>query len=309
MNWTSFTRIPLKAQLYERETYFREGLKDVCDVLGPSAPDALWHAALLMVKADGLATGKTEAIVGFLHAHCLDIVGVATTKLSRFTWRELWRYQLTCATLDRLAINDLVLRSKALVLILRSIATLDVPATVYLSGLKGPSSVAAQPPDCLRRLLSQPNRIFSFFHVADEPADFVRELAILFEQPERRRLLSEFAAGRLSEYDRRLLDSTLAASTAESRRLDSTDAIARAEQALHGVVGDGAAGAAHALQTLRRMRRNERIEWQPFVEALAAAGVTLEPWDLATLGASFIGYDEPGTSKQIVAVVADEWRT
>jgi nucleoside diphosphate kinase len=311
MDWDILTRIPLKAQLYERETYFRDGLTDAIEALGNGTAQTLQHSAILMVKPDGLVSGKASTIVEFLRNNGFAIVAVETPTLSRFHWRELWRYQLTSATQDRLAVNDLVLRHVSLLLVLRHEGDCDIPATVRLSGLKGPSDVASQSPDCLRRLIAQPNRIFSFFHVADEPADLLRELAVILDVPERRRVLAALAGDILSPVDRQRLDDALRASARSSRPLDGESAVRRALQTLERSENDQGPHAALALQRVRcdldRMGRGERIAWRPFMRALDAAGIQLDPWDLATLGASFIVYDEPGMSKQILAVDATLW--
>jgi Nucleoside diphosphate kinase len=310
MEWVALTRIPLKAQLYERETYFREGLNNALEVLGDDAFTLIRRAALVLIKPDGLVSGKASTITGFLRAHGFSIVAVEMPVLNRFHWRELWRYQLTCATPDRLAVNDLVLRDRALLLMLRDPGGLRVPATVHLSGLKGPSDIASQSADCLRRLLAQPNRIFSFFHVADEPADLVRELAVLFEAPVRRRLLSALRRDTLADTDRAILEEALSASDRNARELSAEASLRRAEEALRDIDhGEPSVAAAleHARRDFERMRRGERICWRDLAKALAATGVRLDAWDLATIAASYIVYDEPGTAKQIKGVDRDLW--
>lgn len=305
--WTSLTRIPLKAQLYERETYFREGSASAVDILGEDVQSALMKAALLIVKPDGMVSGKASTVVNFLRANNFCITAAELLTFTSFHWRELWRYQLTSATLDRLAVNDLVLRGSALLLMLRHEGH-DVPASVRLSGLKGPSDVSAQQPGCLRRLLDQPNRVLSFIHVADEPADVLRELAIFIDEPTRRRVLTAFADGTISPADQKVLDEALESSDAMAMTLDSWAALRRVEKALRRVGSrDSAAAAQRALTDLKRMRRGERILWHPFAKALAATGICLDRWDVATLGASFIVYDEPGMSKLIKAVDAKLW--
>jgi len=308
--WHGLTRSPIKARLYKRDTYFREGLADAGEILGPALEPILRRSALLMVKPDGLAAGKAAEIVRFLATHGYAPRAVETPALGRFHWRELWRFQLTSATADRLAVNDLFLRGNALLLLLQGPEE-GLPATVRLSGLKGPSDTAAQPPDCLRRRIGQPNRVFSYFHVADEPADLLRELAVLLDAPARRRVLALLGAGELPPADRHALDEALAASGRNARDLDGAAALGRAFAAVERV-GAGLAAALPALDRVRRdlrtMDRGGRIAWRPFAGAVAKAGIVLDPWDLAALGAAFIVYDEPGFAKQILPPDPAEWR-
>ena len=214
----------------------------------------------------------------------------------------MWRYQLTSATLDRLAINDLVLHGSALLLLLRHAGHLDVLASVRLSGLKGPSDVSQQSPDCLRRVLGQPNRVISFIHVADEPADVLRELTILADRPARRKMWSAFARSEMTEADENLLNEVALASAESSRRLDARELLRRLEEAA-GLTASRQGGPTKAeiavLAAIEDMHQGRKIAWRAFVQNLASTHIDLELWDLAMLGAAFIVYDEPGHPKSI----------
>ncbi|MGO8600887.1 nucleoside-diphosphate kinase [Rhizobium ruizarguesonis] len=302
--WRSVTRIRVKAELYARETYFREGLADASESLAANMTAALHRAALVMLKPEGLAGGKARAIIAFLRAHGFGIAAVIERTLSRLQWRELWRFQLSAATLDRLAVNDLILQDRVLLLLLHDNAPLHVPATVRLGVLKGPADLESQPQDCLRRLLAQPNRLFSFCHVADEPADLLRELAILCDGPMRRSLLSRLTGGALPRQEMQLLDDTMLASDRIALEFDVQASLQRLAQA---VCGRSGAAAEQILVDVARMHRGEAIAWRAFAAAVAAAGLELNRWDLALLGATFIVPDEPGASKKIGSVRVDSW--
>ncbi|MGO4716205.1 nucleoside-diphosphate kinase [Bradyrhizobium sp. 2TAF24] len=305
LTWSALTRMPNKARLYQHDTLFREGVADALDVIGDRLGAILHRSALVMIKPEGLAGGKARTIVDFLQAHGFAIAAATLPFLTRLQWRELWRYQLAAATLDRLAVNDLILCDQALVLLLRHDGTLETPATVHLGVLKGPADIARQSPSCLRRLLAQPNRLFSYCHVADEPADILRELAVLFDGPLRRQLLANMVSGQLSAIDTRVLERTLVASTQHARPFESEGAIARMADAVRGICG---VAAEQIRADIATMRRGEPIRWQPFVRAVAAAGIDIERWDLALLGAAFTVHDEPGVAKTIASVDAAAWR-
>ena len=303
--WRALTRIPVKVELYARESYFREGLADASASLAGTMTAALHRAALVMLKPEGLASGKARTIVAFLRAHGFGIAAVVEHTLTRLQWRELWRFQLAAATLDRLAVNDLILQDRVLLLLLRHDGPLDVPATVRLGALKGPADIALQPQDCLRRLLAQPNRLFSFCHVTDEPADLLRELAILCDGPVRRSLLSRLAGGALPRQEMQLLDDTLLAWDRRARAFDVQASLQRLAQAVRGRSG---VAAERILVDIASMRHGETIAWRAVAAAVAAAGLEVERWDLALLGATFIVPDEPGASKMIGSVGVDAWR-
>ena len=53
---------------------------------------------------------------------------------------------------------------------------LDVPASVELTGLKGPTDPDARAPGQLRHLLGRYSYLLNLVHTPDEPADVLREL-------------------------------------------------------------------------------------------------------------------------------------
>jgi nucleoside diphosphate kinase len=307
VEWSGLTRSVLKARLYERETYFREGLSDAEQVLGPDLDEVLWRSAFLVIKPDGLVAGKLADVLRFLDEHGFTLAGARSLRLRGMRWRELWRYQLTSATLDRLAVNDLVMRcGPALALALRGVRDHEIPATVRLSSLKGSAMTPGMVPGTLRHLLGQPNRVLSFVHVADEPADLVRELGLLFPAPARQRLLERLRAGQPGPADQRAL--ALARDRAPGRQFASAESLTRVAQAVRTVRGAEAQLAADLLGDLDRMSAGQCIQWRPFGRRLAALAVPLDPWDIAVLGTSFIQYDEPGASKVLEGPDLVAWR-
>lgn len=307
----AFTRIPFKAKLFGRETYFREGFADAVEVLGDRANSILREAAILVIKPDGLAAGKVAPVAAFVQANGFEIRAAEMVVFTRFHWRELWRYQLTCATLDRLALNDIVLRGEALLLLLwRKQEESGIPASVSLSSLKGVSDVSRQSPTCLRRLLLQPNRVLSFIHVADEPADVLRELVILLEAPARHRVLAALVQPGMRAADCDLLRQHIACSAHPETTFDIQLALQRVLKSVKNATNGGSAAplARESILTdLKRMKRGERVCWREFAKSLETCRIPLQRWDMAVLGAAFITYDEPGTSKLIQAVDPALW--
>ena len=112
-----------------------------------------------------------------------EIVAARSITFDRLLWRALWQYQLTSATLDRLGVSDRHLAAgPGLLLVLRSTDGHDLPATVRLTSLKGSATLEQQVRGTLRHRLGQANRVLSLLHVADEPADLVRELGVFFDR-------------------------------------------------------------------------------------------------------------------------------
>ncbi|WP_162824496.1 nucleoside-diphosphate kinase [Peterkaempfera bronchialis] len=308
-DWQLITRTEAKAQLYMRETYFREGLADAQDTFGDALEDGLWHSSMIMVKADGLAAGTLAPVVEFLREHDFAVVGVEEVRFTRTLWRELWRFQLTSATLDRLAVNDAVHPGRsALLLLLRSGAGHDLPGTVRLSGLKGSAGGPAK--GSLRDRLGQPNRVFSYVHVPDEPADLLRELGLLLDSRARRRALAALASGRIGDEGTARLEAALTAHT--GRSLAAEPAARRIEAAIQDSLDQGTVAAEQAAQLLDHLKALDSgspVPWRSFYQLAADSGLAADPWDLAILGATHVVCDETGFAKVLTNPDPEDWRT
>ncbi|GAA1027506.1 MULTISPECIES: nucleoside-diphosphate kinase [Amycolatopsis] len=292
-DWATLTRMPAKRTAYRRETYFREGARDVARFLGDRAAEVLRRHALLMVKPDGIAAGKVRPVLDWLTEQGFAVQAVQRPEFTGLVWREMWRYQLTSATVDRLALNDLIYVGSGLLLLLRDEQPGPMPATTRLASLKGSADLAQQKPGTLRALLRQHNRNFSYVHVADEPADLVRELGLLLDPAQRREALNGLASSEPTGLP--LLEEALAAEAAAVPQIFDADAAADA-------VADALKRSEHgnqALQLLERLRFGESVPWVEIAEAVAASGAEVHRWDLAAVGASLIECDEPGETKLI----------
>lgn len=306
VDWRLLTRMDRKAELYDRETYLREGLAQAQEVWQERFADILAQSALLMLKPDGLRAGKLSAVYEFVTARGFTPMAAEPFQFDRLIWRELWRYQLTCATLDRLAVNDAVLLAgPALLLLLRHDGPREVPATVLLSSLKGSATLSQQKPGTLRHRLGQRNRVLSYLHVADEPADLLRELGLFFSGSHRRRLLACLAADSPDPVD---LAPLTAALEKESARGDERDQLPTLEQALEAtqkalLAAAASPGAPEAVRRMKKMLADAQsgtpLPWRSFTALLEQVNVRLDPWVAAVLGSSLITYDEPGTSKML----------
>ena len=84
MDWNLLTRIPLKAERYRRETYFREGLEDARD--SGDLDVICRRAALILVKPDGIIGGKAPIIVDYLRRRGFAIVAAELVTLGRLQW-------------------------------------------------------------------------------------------------------------------------------------------------------------------------------------------------------------------------------
>jgi hypothetical protein len=312
------TKDPLKSELYSREPYFREAYLDIEAVLGEDPVRTILRHGLVVVKPDGLLLGVTRTVIDFYARHGLEPVLARPVTFTPVVWRSLWTYQMTQASIDRLLINDLVIAGEGVALLFRSGDGSALPAAVALSTLKGPAKAEQQHRDCLRRAIRQPNRIFSLVHSADEPADFVRELGILFRLGERRELASVMAGRRSTEADR-FLDQIRRSDAPPGRSFDYEASCKRVIDAVNQrMLSEPPIPAAHREALRRGVHRlgggnsgqlNGRSFHLPtFLAALLATDVSVDPWDLAVSVSEIIDYDDAGASKIIDNVGAAAWQ-
>ncbi|MFI6682981.1 nucleoside-diphosphate kinase [Streptomyces sp. NPDC050485] len=312
-NWTTLTRMPVKAYHYELDTCFREGLGECREAFGDERDAILHRSALMLVKPDGMATGKLGLILDFLARHEFTVIGAEMFHFNRHTGRELWRHQHTLATLDRLAVNDVVLQAgPTLLLLLRSHGGHAVPATVHLSSLKGKADMSEQAADSLRSILNRPNRMCSMIHCADEPADLVRELNLLMDPAPRRRLLGRLAAGAPSPADEELLDRVLNSGEFGGVTLDRAGAVRRIATMARERGEERPELADAALRIcawLEAAERGDVLPWREFAGVLGSLELKLDVWDLAIVGSSHLLEDEPGAIKVIGNPAPGSWLT
>lgn len=309
--WSTLTRMPNKARLYEHDTHFRESLSQAQAAFGPRIAEVLWRSALMIVTPDGLATAQLGVICEYLAGHGFSVVALEPLQFDRLLWRELWRYQLARATLDHLAVNDLILRAgPALILLVRSEDGHDLPATVRLTSLKGKADPAHQVPGTLRSILHQSTYLCSMVHCADEPADLIRELGVLVDSPTRRGLLDRLEAGLLDTAHGRLLDQQLARHSAGGIALDSATALRRITNVVReaGIKGAAPAAVDAVMGYLGQMQRGHTIPWRSFTRELDGLDVKIDHWDLAIVGTAFIVNYEPGVAKMIEGPDPETWK-
>lgn len=304
------TRHPRKPALYSREPFFREAYDDFRSVLGEGTEATLLRHGLLMIKPDGFALGLTTAVLDFYARNGFTVVAAVPVVLTPATWRTVWLYQMTQASLDRLAAIDLVSVGDGLVLLLGATEPLAVPGAVRLSELKGPAKQEEQPERCLRRVIRQPNRIFSLVHTADEPVDLVRECGILFE-PEARRLLARaMGAGRPTEESLGHVDRARKADARGRRRFDLHASTRRVEEAVEARLRRlPARSVEYALldRARERLAHERPLRLRPFLAALSESGVEVDRWDLGVALTGLIGYDVPGGSKVVDNLGSGAW--
>lgn len=305
----SLTRHPSKPALYSREPFFREAYHDFHGVLGGETEAMLLRHGIVMIKPEGLALGMTTAILDFYASNGFTVAAARPVTLTPLTWRAIWLYQVTLASLDRLAATDLVLVGDALFLLLRAAEPLAVPASVHLSELKGPAAKEDQPENCLRQVIQQPNRIFSLLHAADEPVDVVRECGVLFDPGARRRLGAAMVAGPTEE-SLAYIEDARRADTRGRCSFDLPASTRRLEEAIEARMAALPSNSADYTQLERAtdcLMHERPLRLLAFLEALSETGVEVHRWDLGVALSGLISYDVPGGSQVAANLGSRAW--
>ncbi len=307
LDFHDLTRVPLKADAYRREVYFREGLDFFRAKFGQNALQIAARLALLVVKPDGISGNKVPIVLDFLDTHGFECIAARNIDMSEKVWRELWRYQLTSATFDRLAINDHLFKETSLFLLLKDKSqTSNIPTSVRLSRLKGASNMLNQSPDCLRRVIGQANRILSCIHVADEPADIIRECALLVPRDQQSEMLSALKTDELTQLSKNCINAAIELGNKEQRTFRLSLACKRLAHTLHGLDNPAAI---RARELVAQAAKTQKISFRELRECLADSKARIDEWDLIVVGSFSMEYDEPGHPKRIGNPAPDAWST
>ena len=194
----SLSTVPHKPAYYRREPYFREAWSELQGVYGREAEMFALRHALVILKPDAIVARKIEQCASLLAEAGFTPCATRSFWFDRNMVRALWLYKLNAATLGRLRVLDLLqLAAPSLFILLRDEESVaNRPASVRLTALKGRGASQRNGHSNLRRRLGAKGRILSFIHSADEPADLVREMAIIFGRSERKQIFRDVRVGR-----------------------------------------------------------------------------------------------------------------
>ncbi|MGC9665090.1 AfsA-related hotdog domain-containing protein [Planosporangium sp. 12N6] len=280
-----------KRALFAVDSYFRDSWEDLCELPADDVDRILRHHALLLLKPDAVVGRRLETAAGWL-ARQGTVVAAERVRLDRHTIRAMWQYQWNVASRDRRDLADLLCHGDgdSLLLVVRMPPDTR-PATARLSAAKGPADPARRTPGQLRHLLGNENFLLNFVHAADEPADLVREIGVLFDAPERRRLYRQLRRG---------ADATAAVETAvrdlyertPARDLTLSGLLSRQYRRLDGRRGPAVRELAAALSATDA---GLNADWRGLCALAERAGAPFDAWDRVVLGTHLMVASEPGT--------------
>lgn len=192
---------PVKKAVYQHDPYFAAALGAA---LGAWADERslsafLWSHTSLLLRPEAILARRSRAIFPILRAHGLIPVSIRRIRITPQQAGLLWRYQSNVMTPGHfLLLQRLLCAGPSIYIVLRDYSQRrSTPAAGHVTYLKGPTLMSRRKPLHLRSLAGPAiANILSYIHVSDDPADFLRELAILFSGKILVEILLQAAAGK-----------------------------------------------------------------------------------------------------------------
>lgn len=297
--WRPLTVVEDKALEFARETNFREAAATLEAVGGLRAGPALQRLAAITFKPEAVVGRRIPTALDFMSRHGFRPIAFRRVRLHRYRARELWRFQWNVATLDRLAVADLLMSAcdSLWVAFRDETAPLEIPGTVRFRSLKGPAYPSVRREGQLRYELGGTNRMMTFIHAADEPVDIVRELGVLFDPEERPALARELVAADDADVTE-VLRKHLSAlhDDVPGEELDIDAVVGRFDSVLaEHLSRSPSSGLSAVRRAVDRAREGATLDWAGLVRDLDKAEIRLPLWDRIQIGAQYIRHDEENT--------------
>jgi len=285
-----------KALLYGHEAYFREAWHDAQTIIGNERLHGLRQFTYVLFKPDAVLARAIGRAIEVLAEEDFRPVSAATFRFDRVLARELWRYELNIATLQRLeAIDVLLPTTDSLLVVLQDIAELPaVPASEKLRLTKGPALKRLRSLEDIRTRIGAHDGMLNFIHCPDDTSDMVREIGLLLAPAARfaafqaiARALSENAVEPpvLTEAVQRLYRQAADHDMNVSKTLDRIAAAFRASKCPCWQ---------EYVDILDVARRRGHSDWKKALDAAQLHGVPVAKEDWAVVAAACTEPDLPG---------------
>jgi nucleoside diphosphate kinase len=312
----ALSRSAAKREHYGADTYYLEGSEQLADLVAgrsrevDAVADFAFRHALVLLKPDAVAARRLLPAIDWLTENGFRIVAAASCRLTRTTVRALWHYQWNIATAFRRRLADQFLGSTdSLILLVRPDRQPDIPASVLLTELKGPTDPDARVPGQLRYALGRYCYLLNLVHTADEPADVLRELAVCLDAEQRAAFYCDALTGRDRRDEARQLAARLYAQVPErDLNFESAAKALAAEAEALSAAGDLPRALRADLRAAAAADPADPAGWRRLVELAWRHELCLDSWNLTTVGSYAFPMKRAGFVSVIEGVGSDAWR-
>lgn len=188
---TELSEIEKKRELYSNDVYFRDAFQDLQALIPEWMEKMLSGHASIILKPEAIVNRKAHLCIEFLMQHGFIPVAQKRFQFNRHLIRDLWRFQFNAATRERLDILDMWWKTTDVLYVAFKLNpeynhhNPALSASTQLTFLKGHSNPERHRDGELRKFLDQKIIMLNYMHSTDEPADFVRDLWVIFDPQER----------------------------------------------------------------------------------------------------------------------------
>ncbi|MFV8907667.1 nucleoside-diphosphate kinase [Serratia fonticola] len=186
----TLTMQPEKLNAYYNDFVPEEAWRVLLSLYREDVRDFIFSHSFILLKPETISRRLSGRVISYLAQRGFAPIAITCVEVTRNIAHHIWRFQWNAATTDRVELTNLVnAQSPSVLIMLRDCESTTAPASVKLWRLKGSAHAERRQNDQLRSELGMHNRMLGFVHTPDEPADFVRELSILFNSSALRALL------------------------------------------------------------------------------------------------------------------------
>lgn len=175
---------PIKRVVYQRDAAFNQAIDVFLNMRSESESliSFLWNHTGVLLRPEAIVARRSRSVFPMLRAHGLIPVSARRIHLTPEQGSLMWRYQANVMTRRHYSLlQRLMSAGPSIYVILKDYSQRRrTPAAVHVTYLKGPTLKVKRQPLHLRSLAGPPiANMLSYIHASDDPADFLREMALL----------------------------------------------------------------------------------------------------------------------------------
>lgn len=175
----------IKSYRFCQDSYFRDSLYYISEASGSNKIiEVMSRYSFLILKPDAISARKAEVIINDIRSRGFDIVFCEKIMFNKFSVREIWKYELNTATIDRIRLFDIFLSSGDslfIFLYFNGINDEFNDASKILTKAKGNSISNIRKTDSIRYKANAKDGILTFIHTPDTTLDLIREIGIILD--------------------------------------------------------------------------------------------------------------------------------